>query len=54
VGKFARTDEVRFVNDLPKTRTGKIVRRLIKAKLTGKADLGDFSSLEDVTSIDRI
>jgi acetyl-CoA synthetase len=54
VGKFARPDEVRFVSDLPKTRTGKIVRRLIKAKLTGKADLGDFSSLEDVTSIDRI
>jgi acetyl-CoA synthetase len=32
IGRFARPEEVRIVADLPKTRTGKLVRRLVRAK----------------------
>ncbi|WP_086976207.1 AMP-binding enzyme [Archaeoglobus fulgidus] len=44
LGKIARPDEIYFVPDLPKTRSGKIMRRLVKAKLT-KATIGDTSTL---------
>lgn len=44
IGKIARPSDLWFVNDLPKTRSGKIMRRVIKAKLLGK-ELGDISTL---------
>ncbi|WP_456330430.1 acetate--CoA ligase [Archaeoglobus sp.] len=44
LGKIARPDEIYFVPDLPKTRSGKIMRRLVKAKLT-KGTIGDTSTL---------
>ena len=44
---------VLFVNKLPKTRSGKIMRRLIKAVATG-APLGDVSTLEDEASVEEI
>jgi acetyl-CoA synthetase len=50
VGKIARPEDVRFVKDLPKTRTGKMVRRLIRAKVTGE-EVGDMSSLENPDSV---
>ena len=42
-----------FVGKLPKTRSGKIIRRAIKALFEGK-DLGDLSTIEDGTSIDEV
>ena len=42
-----------FVNKLPKTRSGKIMRRVIKSLVAGKP-LGDYSTIEDVTSIDEL
>jgi acetyl-CoA synthetase len=45
---------VRFVAQLPKTRNGKILRRLIRGAYLGKADLGDTSALEDVAALDEI
>jgi len=42
-----------FVSKLPKTRSGKIMRRLIKAILTDKS-LGDYSTIEDQTAIEEI
>jgi len=36
MGKLARPDEIWFVNDVPKTRSGKIMRRVIRAKALGK------------------
>lgn len=53
IGKIARPEDIRFVNDLPRTRTGKIVRRLIRAKVLNK-ELGDLSSLENPESIDEL
>lgn len=46
IGKVARPKLVFQLSDLPKTRTGKIMRRLLKSKLLGQA-LGDLSSLEN-------
>ncbi|MFQ5909070.1 MAG: AMP-dependent synthetase, partial [Thermoplasmata archaeon] len=46
LGKTMRPQEVHFVSALPKTRSAKIVRRLIKAKFLDQ-DLGDLSSVEN-------
>ena len=53
IGKVARPKLVFQLSDLPKTRTGKIMRRLLKSKLLGK-DLGDISSLENPKILDEI
>jgi len=53
IGKVARPKLVIQLSDLPKTRTGKIMRRLLKSKLLGK-DLGDLSSLENPNVLDEI
>jgi len=53
IGKVARPKLVFQLSDLPKTRTGKIMRRLLKSKLLGK-DLGDLSSLENPNVLDEI
>ena len=50
---IAVPSRVLFVNKLPKTRSGKIMRRLIKAVATG-APLGDVSTLEDEASVEEI
>ena len=54
LGKPLRPKSVRFVRQLPKTRNGKILRRLIRGAYLGKTDLGDISSLEDATTLDEI
>jgi acetyl-CoA synthetase len=54
LGKPLRPKSVRFVGQLPKTRNGKILRRLIRGAYLGTADLGDTSSLEDVRALDEI
>ena len=46
IGKIAQPDTIEFEDKLPKTRSGKIMRRLLKAKALGK-DLGDTSTLDD-------
>jgi acetyl-CoA synthetase len=53
IGKVARPKHVFQLSDLPKTRTGKIMRRLLKSKLLGK-ELGDLSSLENPNVLDEI
>ncbi|MDD3792830.1 MAG: acetate--CoA ligase [Candidatus Bathyarchaeota archaeon] len=53
IGPIATPEAVVMVNKLPKTRSGKIMRRLLKAVLTG-APLGDTSTIEDEGSIDDI
>jgi acetyl-CoA synthetase len=51
IGGFARPDEIRYANALPKTRSGKIMRRLLRElAITGKVS-GDVTSLEDLSSI---
>jgi acetyl-CoA synthetase len=53
LGKIIVVDQIDFVDMLPKTRSGKIMRRLIKAVITGQP-LGDYSTIEDEGSIDEI
>jgi acetyl-CoA synthetase len=48
IGKFARPDEIRFAESLPKTRSGKIMRRLLKEIAAGAATSGDTTTLEDL------
>jgi acetyl-CoA synthetase len=53
IGPIATPDAIVIVNKLPKTRSGKIMRRLLKAVLVGAA-LGDVSTLEDEASVEDI
>ena len=55
IGKFARPEEVRIVTELPKTRTGKLVRRLMRAKIAGENIASqDLSTVENPWSLDGI
>jgi acetyl-CoA synthetase len=54
LGRPLRPDRVLFVADLPKTRNAKIMRRVIRARFLGRADLGDLSSLENPAAVDEI
>ncbi len=49
IGKFARPDSIRFADALPKTRSGKIMRRLLKQIASGQETQGDTSTLEDMS-----
>ena len=48
IGKFPRPDAVRFADALPKTRSGKIMRRLLKDLAAGREAVGDTTTLEDI------
>lgn len=52
-GPIAEPSQIFFVNKLPKTRSGKIMRRLIKAVAEGKP-LGDITTLEDEASVEEV
>jgi acetyl-CoA synthetase len=56
IGPIAKPDDIRFTDSLPKTRSGKIMRRLLKevaASPTGEIK-GDTTTLEDLTVIARL
>ncbi|MDX1596507.1 MAG: AMP-binding protein [Nitrosopumilaceae archaeon] len=53
IGKLAKPKFIFQISELPKTRTGKIMRRLLKSKLLGH-DLGDLSSLENPHVLDEV
>ncbi|MBM7114794.1 acetate--CoA ligase [Archangium primigenium] len=48
IGAIARPDEIRFAEGLPKTRSGKIMRRLLRDVASGKQTTGDTTTLEDL------
>jgi acetyl-CoA synthetase len=48
IGRFARPDTIRFTDALPKTRSGKIMRRLLKEVAAGGETKGDTTTLEDL------
>ncbi len=55
IGKFARPDQIRFTDSLPKTRSGKIMRRLLKEVAAGAAETkGDTSTLEDLSVLAKL
>jgi acetyl-CoA synthetase len=51
IGPFARPDEIRFTDSLPKTRSGKIMRRLLREIVTSNTVTGDVTTLEDLSSV---
>ena len=53
VGPIATPDQVYFVSKLPKTRSGKIMRRLLKSVATNEK-IGDVSTLEDEAAVDEV
>jgi acetyl-CoA synthetase len=54
IGAFARPDDVRFTDALPKTRSGKIMRRLLRDIAAGKESVGDTTTLEDYAVLARL
>ena len=54
IGALARPDEIRFTDSLPKTRSGKIMRRLLRDIASGKQTTGDTSTLEDYTVLSKL
>jgi acetyl-CoA synthetase len=54
IGAIAKPDEVRFAEALPKTRSGKIMRRLLKEIAGGKTVTGDTTTLEDFSVLAKL
>lgn len=55
IGPFAAPKAVYIVPDLPKTRSGKIMRRILRKILAGEEDqLGDTSTLSDPSVVNKI
>ncbi len=54
IGAIARPAEIRFTNALPKTRSGKIMRRLLRDIASGKEVAGDTSTLEDFSVLAKL
>jgi propionate--CoA ligase len=53
IGPIAQPDAVHFVSTLPKTRSGKIMRRVIRAVYQGDT-IGDLSTIEDDATVDQV
>jgi acetyl-CoA synthetase len=54
IGALAQPDEIRFTGALPKTRSGKIMRRLLRDIAAGKESTGDTTTLEDYSVLAKI
>ncbi len=54
IGAIARPGEIRFTDALPKTRSGKIMRRLLRNLAAGQEVSGDTSTLEDISVLDKL
>ncbi len=54
IGAVAKPDEIRFADALPKTRSGKIMRRLLKQIAAGAKVQGDTTTLEDISVIAQL
>jgi acetyl-CoA synthetase len=54
IGVIARPGEIRFTDALPKTRSGKIMRRILRGLASGGEIVGDTSTLEDRSVLDQL
>jgi len=55
IGPIATPDKIQFTDSLPKTRSGKIMRRILRKLAGGETkDLGDLSTLSDKSVVDRL
>jgi acetyl-CoA synthetase len=54
IGIIARPGDIKFADALPKTRSGKIIRRFLRSLASGEAIAGDASTMEDQTVLDQL
>jgi acetyl-CoA synthetase len=54
IGAIARPGDIRFTDALPKTRSGKIMRRILRALAAGQEVSGDTSTLEDRSVLEKL
>jgi acetyl-CoA synthetase len=54
IGALAQPDDIRFTASLPKTRSGKIMRRLLRDIASGKEEVGDTTTLEDYSVLAKL
>jgi acetyl-CoA synthetase len=54
IGALARPDDIRFTDALPKTRSGKIMRRLLRDVAAGRESTGDTTTLEDLAVLAKL
>jgi acetyl-CoA synthetase len=54
IGHFAKPDDIRFAEALPKTRSGKIMRRLLRDIASGAETVGDTTTLEDLSVLAKL
>ena len=54
IGALAQPDDIRFTATLPKTRSGKIMRRLLRDVASGREVVGDTSTLEDLSVLAKL
>ena len=54
IGAIARPGEIRFTEALPKTRSGKIIRRFLRNLAAGEEVAGDISTMEDLSVLDKL
>jgi acetyl-CoA synthetase len=54
IGPIAKPDQIVFTDDLPKTRSGKIMRRILRGVAEGDSDLGDTSTLADPSVVETL
>jgi acetyl-CoA synthetase len=54
IGSLAKPDDIRFTDMLPKTRSGKIMRRLLRELASGGTVAGDTTTLEDFSVLEKL
>jgi len=54
IGPIAKPDKIQFADALPKTRSGKIMRRILKVIATGSTEVGDTTTLADPTVVTHL
>ena len=54
IGPIAKPDDIRFTDALPKTRSGKIMRRLLRDIAAGSLTVGDTTTLEDFSVLAKL
>jgi acetyl-CoA synthetase len=54
IGPIAKPDDIRFGDNLPKTRSGKIMRRLLRSLAKGEDITGDISTLENPAILEQL
>ncbi len=54
IGALAKPDDIRFTDALPKTRSGKIMRRLLREIASGGTVAGDVTTLEDLSVLEKL